>query len=122
MKYLLFMCLICLLSIVTLSFKNVSSAQKQTSDCGCVINALADVQRLKTDSTRKDLMERFTTEGGLSMPKMRTFVYQKCPYIKIDVTFDLVDKSIKADRLPREDPADKIIAISRPYLEYGVID
>lgn len=104
-----------------LNVANISNAQKQTSDCGCVTDALADVQKLKTGSTRKDLMERFTTEGGLSTVKERTFVYRNCLYIKVDVTFNLTDKDYKGDR-PGESPGDKIVTISRPYLEYAIID
>ena len=121
MKKLIFLLSICLAAMGVLGVANISTAQEQTSDCGCAADVLADVQKLKTGGTRKDLRERFTTEGGLSTIKARTFVYRKCPYIKIDVTFDLTDKDYKGDR-PGEHPADKIVTISRPYLEYGVID
>ncbi len=121
MKKLIFALSICLAAIGLLGVANISTAQEQASDCGCVADALADVQKLKTGGTRKDLRERFTTEGGLSTVRARTFVYRKCSYIKIDVTFKLTDKDYEEDR-PGENPTDKIVTISRPYLEYGVID
>jgi hypothetical protein len=50
-------------------------------------NALRSMQRIKVGDTRSELVKIFTTEGGLSNPSQRTYVYRHCPYIKIDVKF-----------------------------------
>jgi len=61
-------------------------------------------------------MRVFTEEGGLSRRTQQKYAYRHCPYIKVDVEFspleDAQDKS----------PGDKIVKISRPYLEYSISD
>ena len=49
----------------------------------------------------------------------RTYVYFGCPYIKVDVRFRLVND---ASDLPKEDPEDVIESISRPYLQWSIMD
>jgi hypothetical protein len=65
--------------------------------------------------TREDLTKLFTTEGGLSTTSQRTYVYQQCPYIKVDVKF-------AASSREEELPTDKIVEVSRPYLAWSVMD
>jgi hypothetical protein len=79
-----------------------------------VEHALKDIQTIKVGMTRKDLMTIFTTEGGFSSFQSRQFVYKKCPYFKVKVQFELSDKT-------KESPDDKIINISKPYLEGAII-
>ena len=74
---------------------------------------------VKPGATRKGLLKLFTTEGGLSSRTQRTYVYKRCPYIKVDVRFAPVGNE---DDGFAEMPQDKVIALSRPYLEYGVTD
>jgi hypothetical protein len=82
-----------------------------------VENALKDMQTIKVGMTRKDLLTVFTTEGGISSPRSRQYVYKKCPYFKVQVEFEL---SQPGDRLT-ESPDDRIIKISKPYLEGTII-
>ena len=68
--------------------------------------------------TRADVLKNFQTEGGLSAREWNHYVYKRCPYIKVDVTFAVA---------PGEDPfkeaaTDKIATVSRPYLEFSVTD
>jgi hypothetical protein len=84
-----------------------------------IASALRSIQTIKVGMTRSDLMKVFTTEGGLEFKSpttsQRTYVYRKCPYIKVDVKL--------AIQGPDEDlPTDKIIEISRPYLNWSVAD
>ena len=73
----------------------------------------------------KDLLEVFTTEGGLSTGLQRTFVRQECPYFKVDVQFKAVGRP---NRDPEgritldEDNRDIIVQISRPYLQFSIYD
>ena len=79
------------------------------------INAtLRSIQTIKPGMTRADLLKVFTEEGGLSTAASRTYVYQECPYIKVDVKFDAPTG--------HELPTDKIVEISRPYLAWSVMD
>jgi hypothetical protein len=75
--------------------------------------------------TRAELLNVFTTEGGLSTGLNRTYVYRKCPYIKVDVEFKPVGRPAR-DKDGRvtlvEASGDVITKISRPYLEWSVLD
>ena len=83
------------------------------------------MQTVKSGMTRTDLLKVFTTEGGLSTPLHRTFVSRDCPYFKVDVDFEAVGR-------PSRDPngrvtilegsKDKIVKISKPYLQFRIMD
>jgi hypothetical protein len=76
---------------------------------------LRATQTIKVGMTRSDLTKVFTTEGGLSTTSQRTYVYRRCPYIKVDVKF-------AASSRDEELPTDGIIEVSRPYLARSVMD
>jgi hypothetical protein len=83
-----------------------------------IVTVLQAVHELKPGMTREDVLRNFTTEGGLSARSSNHFVYRGCPYIKIDVTFAIPsgeDQTVT-------DGADKIATVSRPYLEYSIVD
>jgi hypothetical protein len=80
-----------------------------------VANALRAMESIKVGMTRSDLMKVFTTEGGLSTTSQRTYVYRGCPYIKVDVRF-------AASSGDKQLPTDKITGVSRPYIEWSVMD
>jgi hypothetical protein len=42
-------------------------------------SALRSMQGIKLGSTQAELLTVFTTEGGLSTPSQRTYVYRHCP-------------------------------------------
>lgn len=84
-----------------------------------IASALRSIQTVKVGMTRSELMKVFTTEGGLEFKSattsQKTFVYRKCPYIKVDVKLAISN--------PEEDlPTDRITEISRPYLAWSVMD
>ena len=79
-----------------------------------IVSALQSMQTIKVGMTRSDLVKVFTTEGGLSAPSWRTYIYRQCPYIKVDVKFDASSRE--------ELPTDKIVEISRPYLGWSIMD
>ncbi len=80
---------------------------------------------IKPGMTRDDLLRVYTTEGGLSTGTRRTYVLKGCPYIKVDVEFKAVGRP-ERDKEGRvtlvEDGRDLIVKISRPYLEYSIVD
>ncbi len=80
---------------------------------------LTECQKIKPGMTRAELLTVFTTEGGISTAKHRTFVYRRCPYIKVDVDFTPSDPK---QNVLEERPTDTIRNISNPYLDWGVID
>lgn len=48
---------------------------------------LKDVSSIQSGMTRTELLRIFTTEGGLSTRDEQRYVYRRCPYIKVMVTF-----------------------------------
>ena len=74
-------------------------------------SALRSMQTTRVGGTRSDLLKIFTTEGGLSTPSHQTYIYRHCPYIKVDVTFAAGNEEL---------PTDKIVDISRPYLDWSI--
>ncbi|GEM_PF-1467626 len=84
-----------------------------------ISDALTECARIKPGTTRAELLKTFTTEGGLFVPAHRTFVLRRCPYIKVDVDFDLAGGKSNG---PEERPDDKIGKISRPYLGWSIAD
>jgi hypothetical protein len=82
-------------------------------------DVLRECEIIKPGMHREDLFKVFTTEGGLSTAKHRTYVHRRCPYIKVDVDFSL--SGPKRDVL-EERPTDTIVKISKPYLDWSIAD
>lgn len=109
--------LFCILSVsgVAQSGSQQSPSQIDREHAAWIAGALNTIQTIKVGMSRSDLMKVFTTEGGLSTTSQRTYVYRQCPYIKVDVKF-------AASSRDQELSTDKIVAISRPYLAWSVMD
>jgi len=99
-------------------FQNRGGAN-QKCNCQFVEESLEDISKIKVGMTRKDLLKSFGEEGGISTKTQKHYVYNKCMFIKIEVKFasdgNAQNKSV-------ESPDDKIIEISKPYLEYVIAD
>ncbi len=108
-----------LVSIFFISCTKISNGQNQKSNCQCISDALADIEKIKVGMKRKDLMEMFRTDGGISAINPERFVYEKCSFIKIEVKFEFIDKN---NRFPKGNPEDKIVEISKPYVEHPFYD
>lgn len=90
-----------------------------------VADALKRMQTIKPGMTREALLTVFGTEGGLSTPLQRTFVSRDCQYFKVDVEFKAVDRPERDGdgRLSLvEGIHDRIVKISRPYLQFSIMD
>jgi hypothetical protein len=83
-----------------------------------VDHVMRSISTIKPGMTRRDLVAVFNEEGGLSTRTQRRYVYKHCPYIKVEVNFDPVGKT----DMTVENPEDRIVKISRPYLEYAIGD
>jgi hypothetical protein len=83
------------------------------------------MQTIRPGMTRRQLLVFFTTEGGLSTGLQRTFVSRDCPYFKVDVEFEAAGRPSR-DGEGRvtiiEGDEDRIVKVSRPYLQFSVID
>ena len=90
-----------------------------------VADSLKRMQTIRPGMTRAELLKVFTTEGGFSTGIERTYVYQGCPFFKVDVKFRPVGRPErdKDDRVTlAESPKDLIKTISRPYIAWSVAD
>jgi hypothetical protein len=71
---------------------------------------LKEAESIKVGSTYADVCKSFRTDGGITPIGKHRFVNTLCPYLKIDVEFEVV----KGDTLP---PTAKVTKVSRPYFE-----
>lgn len=85
-----------------------------------ISDVLSSIATIKPGMTRRELFGLFAEEGGLSSRKQKTYVYRHCPYIKVNVEFSLVDE-MGQDAMA-ENPGDRIVSISKPYLEFAIMD
>lgn len=84
-----------------------------------IAEIIKETAEIKVGSARKELLKYYTTEGGISHPKQRTYASRRCPYIKVDVEFELE----KVERKGLEEKnSDRIIKISKPYLQWAILD
>jgi hypothetical protein len=86
-----------------------------------ITHVMKSIATIQPGMARRDISELFGEEGGLSTRTQRTYVYKHCPYIKVIVEFTPFAGSINGPGAP-ENPADSIIRISRPFLEYTIAD
>lgn len=90
-----------------------------------VVEVLTRMQTIIPGMTREALYQVFTTEGGLSNGLQRTFVSRDCPYFKVEVEFQAVGRPARdgdGSVTLVENGADLILKISRPYLQFSIMD
>ena len=116
-------------AILVLSLAGLSlpaqTSQGSQGQTEWIANSLREMQKIKVGMTRADVLKVFTTEGGLSTGLNRTYVYRECPYIKVDVEFEPVGRAardVEGRMTLKEDGGDIIKKISKPYLEWSVVD
>jgi hypothetical protein len=83
-----------------------------------IVKSLKEIESVKVGMTRGDLLKVFGEEGGISTRTWRRYVYHECRYIKVDVEFEPIGEPEK----PSQSPRDKIIKISKPFLEWSIMD
>ncbi len=90
-----------------------------------VADTMKRMDTVKVGMTRADLLKVFKTEGGISTPLQRRFVSLDCPYFKVDVRFRAVGRPERDSGgrvIMIEGSQDEIIEISRPYLQFSILD
>jgi len=85
---------------------DLKSDQDRTEWISRVMQAIAT---LKPGMARRDLTPLLREEGGLSTRSRRTYVYQHCPYIKVEVEFAPLEGA------GDENPDDNIVKISNLF-------
>ena len=116
-------------AIITASAVAAVSSDEQKNEnqahAAWVAKALRRMQTIAPGMTRKQLLEVFAEEGGLSSTLQRTYASQDCPYFKVDVAFKLAgppQRDKEGRLLNKEDDQDRIATISRPYLDWTITD
>ena len=84
-----------------------------------IAKSLREMERLKVGMTRGELLKVFQEEGGISTRKWRRYAYRDCRYIKVDVEFEPVG-DLENGRI--QSSLDKITRISKPFLEWSIMD
>jgi len=95
-----------------------AQVQSAKSHSEWIAQSIREMETIKVGMTRADLLKVFTEEGGLSTRTQRQYVYRECLYIKVAVEFEPVETK---EILP-ENGKDKIVRISKPFIEWSVID
>jgi hypothetical protein len=102
------------------SAQSVQDSRKLEEYNKWIIESIQEMKTIEVGQSRADLLKVFTYESGMSIGLNRRFVYRKCPFIKVDVQFEAFGRT-RRDAEGRErlvaDDRDKIISISKPYLE-----
>jgi hypothetical protein len=99
-----------------------AQAQVDEEHTKWVDHVMRSIATIKPGMTRQDLLQVFAEEGGLSTRTRRTYVYKHCPHIKVEVDFSPVEDLSRNHAPTAENPADRIVKISRPFLEYSIMD
>ena len=95
-----------------------AQSQNAESHTEWITRSLKEMQTIKVGMSRAELLKVFKEEGGLSERLQRRYIYRDCPSIKVDVEFEPVE----AEADLQEYPTDKISHISKPFLEWSIID
>jgi hypothetical protein len=113
------------LALPKTGLQQTSVQNPESQHCLWVQQSLQKIKTIKVGMTRADLLKVFTTEGGLSTPIQRTYVFRECPYIKVNVEFTPVGRPARdaEGRVTREESdRDLINKISVPYIALGITD
>ena len=119
-----FAILLCALALIV-SAQSVRDSRKSEENTKWISDSLREMNTIEVGKTRADLLKVFTTEGGLFTGLRRTYVYRKCPYIKVNVEFEAVGRparDVEGRVTLNEDNRDSIKSISKPYLEWSIVD
>jgi hypothetical protein len=81
--------------------------------CGQVVQALEDLGSLKAGMTRHDAEQYFALDGGMNFRAQTRYVYKKCEFIQVEVTFE-EDPDVRNDFSQK----DKITKLSKLFLEF----
>lgn len=90
-----------------------------------VAESLKRMLTVKPGMSRDQLLLVFSTEGGISTALQRTFVSRDCPFFKVDVAFRRAtnpDEGAARKDLLVERGDDLVTTISRPYLQFSIMD
>jgi hypothetical protein len=83
----------------------------------CYENLLA----VKPGITRRELDKMLDMDGGICSPSLPRYCHRECPCLKINVKFDVKRNPDNQNRMVWSDD-DKVLGVSRPYVETPFYD
>jgi hypothetical protein len=111
-----------LLSVIALA---EDKPEKQDDDAKkkneWVQSCLKDFESIKAGMTREQVEKKFPMDGGLQTASPTRFVHPQCRYFKIEVGFEFQRDEADGNRAVMG-KTDKVIAVSKPYLERPFAD
>ena len=81
-----------------------------------VVKCLTDFRAIKPGMTRAEVERRLPSDGGIQGYVTVRFVHPECPYFKIDVEF-AVRRNPEPENRIAPSPDDKVVKVSKPYIE-----
>lgn len=78
--------------------------------CQWLFECYTNIKTIKVNSSRADLLRKFSPAGGFSTGQVKRYVYNECPYIYVDVEFQV------REDYRSESTNDRIIQISEPNI------
>jgi hypothetical protein len=105
---------------VSMSLPGTAYLQQGAACDGCslVQDALKASDGLKPGMSRKDVEAQFEPDGGIQTGGWGRYVFRRCRAIKIEARFTGADEGTGAAMLP----TDRVLGLSRPYLEVPFAD
>lgn len=95
--------------------------KEEAQHAGWVLACLKDFESIKAGMTREQVEKKFPMDGGLQTASPTRFVHPQCRYFKIEVGFEFQRDETDGNRAVMG-KTDKVIAVSKPYLERAVTD
>lgn len=115
------LCCLFIATCLLISGISISHSQQPSSTdkehAKWIASAIRAIGAIKPGTTRGEMKKILQEEGGISTRTHRTYVYKQCPLIKVSIVFDATDADPSTEK-----PQDKVVSISRPYLEYSIMD
>ncbi len=113
--------------IVVLFIATLRPSAEQASACdqehtAWIDEVMREIETIKPGMTRADVLKVFEEDGGLSTVRQRSYLYSRCKNIKVTFYFEPVEKPDSEGRIWHESAADKIVKMSRPFLESPAMD
>ena len=94
---------------------------RQTDLEKSVRQCLEDFNAIRPGMTRQQVEEKFLMDGGLRGAGLVRFIHPDCYYFKVDVTFSFERNAADQNRAIRS-PTDVVVEVSRPYVDYPVMN
>lgn len=119
MKFLIVGIALSLVTLVSLDRVMSSESAQANEHTKWLATSFKEMETVKAGMTRGELLKVFKEEGGISTRSWQRYAYRDCSFIKVDVEFNPVDDPGNGST---RSSSDQIVKISKPFLEWSIID